>query len=88
MIKALNDDIKMLKDICNELEEHFFDDEWDLCDFHKDELWRITGIQEHDWDDSNLAHYIDGMQRVIHLFEVDNFTKKTSETEVKDEKRS
>ena len=66
----LKQDIERLKEIHQELEEHYFDDEWDLCDFHKDELYRITGMEEHDWDENVLAHYIDGMQRAIHLKEV------------------
>ena len=66
----LKQDIERLKEIHQELEEHYFDDEWDLCDFHKDELYRITGREEHDWDENVLAYYIDGMQRAIHLKEV------------------
>ena len=30
-------------------------------------LFRITDIEHHNWDDDNLAHYIDGMQRAIYL---------------------
>lgn len=60
----LKQDIERLKEIHQELEEHC-NDKWELCDFHKDELHRITGKEEHDWDGNVLAHYIDGMQRAI-----------------------
>ena len=70
MKTKLKQDIEKLKEICKELEEHCFDDTWDLCEFHKEELYRITGIEEHDWDESNLAHYIDGMQRATHLNDI------------------
>ena len=63
-------DIEMLKQICQELENNYSDDEWDLCEFHQQELYRITGFEQHDWDDCNLAHFIDGMQRALHLHEV------------------
>lgn len=65
----LKQDIERLKEIHRELEENYFDDEWDLCQFHKDELYRITGIEENDWDNNVLGYYIDGMQRSIHLRE-------------------
>lgn len=63
----LNKDIQILGDIFKELVTHYSDNDWDLCDFHKDELYRITGIEEHDWDENNLTHYIDGMRRAIKL---------------------
>ena len=66
----LNKDIEMLKTICQELEDNGANDEWDLCDLHKLELFRITGFEDHDWNEDNLAHFIDGMQRALHLIEV------------------
>ena len=46
----LKNDIERLKEIHKELSENYDDDEWDLCEFHKEELYRITDIEEHDWD--------------------------------------
>ena len=63
----LCEDIEILKTICQELEENSEDMEWDLCNFHRVELNRITGLEDHDWDDCNLAHFIDGMQRTLKL---------------------
>ena len=68
--KKLEVMIDTLKAIHEEIEEHYFDDEWDLSDEQYDILYRITGYEEHDWDDSNLAHFIDGMERAIHLIEI------------------
>lgn len=70
MSNTIKKDIEMLKTIHQELEDNFDDDEWDLCDFHREELRRITGLEDHDWDDCNLAHFIDGMQRALHFKEV------------------
>ena len=70
MVNTLKKDIEMLKTIHQELEDNSDDDKWDLCDFHREELWRITEFEDHDWDDCNLAHFIDGMQRALHLKEV------------------
>ena len=69
-MRTVKQDINILKEICEELSEHYSDDGWDLCEFHKEELYRITGLEEHHWDEDNLAHYIDGMQRAIYLREV------------------
>ena len=66
----LNKDIEMLKTICQELEDNEANDEWDLCDLHRLELSRITGFEDYDWDKDNLAYFIDGMQRALHLIEV------------------
>ncbi len=66
----LKKDIEMLKEIHQELEDNYDNFEWDLCEHHKEELSRITGLEEHNWDDGSLAHFIDGMQRALHLKEV------------------
>jgi len=60
-------DITILKLIHLELEENNSDNEWDLCDGHKEQLEEITGLEQHDWDENNLAHFIDGMQRTLQL---------------------
>ena len=70
--ERINKDIQILKNICEQIEEHYLDDDWDLTEHEDEELYRITGIEQHDWDDSNLAHYIYGMQRAIHLIECYN----------------
>jgi len=46
------------------------DSEWDLCDDDYNQLYKITGLEQHDWDEGNLAHFIDGMQRALHLIDV------------------
>lgn len=63
-------DIKKLKEICDELKEKYDDSEWDLCDDDYNQLYKITGLEQHDWDEGNLAHFIDGMQRALHLIDV------------------
>ena len=55
-------DIAKLKEICEQLRDNYDDCEWDLCESDEDELYRITGFEQHDWDENNLAHFIDGMQ--------------------------
>jgi len=71
-MNKIEKDIYTLKLICQELENNYDNSEWDLSNYHKDELFRITGLEEHDWDESNLAHFIDGIQRAIHLIGVYN----------------
>jgi len=66
----LKKDIEFLKVIHQQLEDNYSDDEWELSDYNEVELYRITGMEEHDWDENVLAHYIDGMQRALHLIEV------------------
>ena len=68
--EQIKQDIEILKVICERLKDNYWDDEWDLSEDECDELYRITGIEVHDWDDDNLAHFIDGMQRAIHLMEI------------------
>ena len=65
--EAIKKDIKILKEIHGELEQNYFDDGWDLCNHDKKELSRITGFQALEWEDGNLAYFIDGMQRGLHL---------------------
>ena len=67
--EAIKEMIDTLGDIHKELEEHYSDDEWDLCDHYKDALYKITELEEHDWDENTLAHYIDGMLRTLRLIE-------------------
>ena len=66
-IIKLKNDIEILKGICINLEQNYFDEEWTLSDYEYDDLYRITGMEEHDWDENTLSHYIDGMQRVLQL---------------------
>jgi len=47
-------------------------------------LYKITGIEQHDWDENNLAHFIDGMQRALHLLEVyESVTNPSKDSEEK-----
>lgn len=80
---TVESDINILKDICTRLEDNYFDDEWNLSEHEEDELYRITGFEEHDWDDSNLAHFIDGMQRTLHLLQVYDSHRLNSKGETK-----
>ena len=70
MDEKLRQDIEVLKDIHTEFEANYDDSEWDLCNFHKSELYRITGMEAHDLDESNLSHYITGMERELQLKEI------------------
>lgn len=63
----LQKDIEFLKGIYERLKENYDDDEWDLSEHERIELYRITNLEDHDWDDSNIAYYIDGMQRTLFL---------------------
>ena len=71
-VKELKKDIEVLKEIHQRLEENYDDDEWDLSEHEYVELSKITGYDDHDWDDGSLAHFIDGMQRTLHLLEIYN----------------
>ncbi len=66
----LKEDVEFLKIIHQQLDENYGSHEWNLSDYNKIELERITGLESHDWEESDLAHFIDGMQRVLHLQEV------------------
>lgn len=66
----LKEDIKTLSNIWVELQDNYSDPEWDLSDFQKSELYRITGMEDHDWDDCNLGYYIEGMERAISLMKL------------------
>jgi len=68
MSENIDNDIKTLKAICIRLEENSHDSEWDLCRGEYDDLYEITGLEDHDWDENVLAHYIDGMQRAKKYF--------------------
>ena len=67
MTNKIRQDIERLKEIQKEIETHYSDDEWDLCEFHKEELYRITNLEDYDWDENNLSHYISGMQRALQI---------------------
>jgi len=70
MGEKLKEDIAFLKVIHQQLEEYYNDTEWAISSYDEIELERITGLIQHDWDDNNLAHFIDGMQRAIRLKEI------------------
>ncbi len=76
--------IKTLKSICQRLEDNYDDDEFSLSEHEEEELYKITGIEQHDWDENNLAHFIDGMQRALHLLEVyESVTNPSKDSEEK-----
>lgn len=64
--------IDKLIEIHEMIQDNEFDTEWALPDDLDEELWKITGAEEYDWDADKLAHYISGMQRALQL------TNKTS----------
>jgi len=64
---TLKKDIEKLIEIHRELEDHYDDCEFDLCEEHKVELNRITNTEDFDWDDNCLKFYISGMQRALQL---------------------
>ena len=70
MNKCLKEDIDYLKEIHRALEDNYDDEDWVLRPSEEEKLYRITGLDVHDWDESSLAHFIDGMQRAEHLLEI------------------
>ena len=66
-ITKIENDIKKLIEIYEDLDNNYDDYEGDLTDDQKNELYRITNIKAQEWDNYNLNHYIGGMQRVIQL---------------------
>lgn len=65
----LKNDIKRLLVIYEELESHYFEDVWNLSDIQERDLYRITNLEDHDWDEEQLKLYISGMQRALQLQE-------------------
>jgi len=68
--QRLNEDIEKLKRMQEQLDKHSFDEFWKPTESDQEEFYRIVGSVYENFDYETLYHYIDGMERALHLKEI------------------